>query len=318
MRQRRFGNTDLEVSEITFGAMRFVPGNKGNPDEAEGRRALELAIERGVDTIHSSHEYGTRYGLEKVLRDHPKRHDLKHVIKVHAPNYDDPAFDAAKFREQIELGLQELHTDRIDVVQHLQRSVAKEIIYEDAGEPPRIKDMPAVNAALLESFNAMKEEGKVGHLVTFPHTPGFAEAAIESGAFEGMVAFFNLVETELYPMLDDMRERGMGMFSMRPFREGLLTDKRKDRAKLPADDPHLAETSDLAYRRFEALQREFGDEVGSWTDLAIKFSLAHPLFCSVIVSMNTPAQVESVLAAADGNYPDTAFVERVHRIVSAV
>jgi len=317
MRRRRFGNTDLEVSEITFGAMRFVPGAKGNPDEALGRRALELALDRGVDTIHSSHEYGTRYALETVLRDHPKRRELKHVIKVHAPNYDDPAFDAAKFRDQIELGLKELHTDRIDVVQHLQRSVPKEIIYEPEGESPRIRDMPAVNAALVETFEQMKQEGKVGHLVTFPHTPGFARAAIDSGAFQGMVAFFNLVETELYPMLDAMQRRGMGMFSMRPFREGLLTDKRKDRAKLPDGDPHLAPTSDLAYRRFAALQRAFGDEVPSWTDLAIKFALAHRVFASVIVSMNTPAQVESVLAAADGNYPDTAFVERVHGIVSA-
>jgi aryl-alcohol dehydrogenase-like predicted oxidoreductase len=316
MRRRRFGNTDLEVSEVTFGAMRFVPGNKGNRDEAEGRRALETALEMGVDTIHSSHEYGTRYGLEKVLRDHPGRHTLKHVIKVHAPNYDDPAFDAGKFQDQIELGLKELHTDRIDVVQHLQRSVPKEIIYEAEGEPPRIRDMPAVNEALLKSFNQMREAGKVGHLVTFPHTPGFAKAAIASGAFEGMVAFFNLVETELYPMLDDMQRRGMGMFSMRPLREGILTDKRKDRARLPAGDPHLASTSDDAYRRFEVLQRAIGDEVRPWSDLAIKFSLAHPLFCSVIVSMNTVDQVKSVLGAADGNYPDTAFVERVHGIVS--
>lgn len=131
-----------------------------------------------------------------MLRDHPERPALKHVIKVQAPNYDDPAFDAAEFRE------------------------------------------------------------------------------------------------------------------------GILTDKRKDRAKLPAGDPHLAATSDLAYRRFAALQHELGYEVCSWSDLAIKFSLAHPLFCSVIVSMNTVDQVESVLAAADGNYPDAAFVERVHGIVS--
>ena len=317
MRRRRFGNTDLEVSEVTFGAMRFVPGAKGNPDENEGRRALETAIEMGVDTIHSSHEYGTRYALEKVLRDHPKRHELEHVIKVQVPDYADPTFEPAKFREQVETGLRDLHTDRIAVVQHLQRGVPKDIIYDERGDPARIKAMPAVNELLLETFGKMKEEGKVGHLVTFPHTPAFAKAAIESGAFEGMVAFFNLVETELYPLLDDMRERGMGMFSMRPFREGLLTDKRKDRSKLPPGDPHLAETSDLAYRRFEALQRELGGEVRSWTDLAIKFSLAHPLFCSVIVSMNTPAQVESALAAADGDYPDTAFVERVHRIVSA-
>jgi aryl-alcohol dehydrogenase-like predicted oxidoreductase len=316
MRYRRFGNTDLSVSEVTFGAMRFVPGAKGNPDEAEGVRALHAALDAGIDTIHSSHEYGTRYALDKVLRDHPKRHELKHVIKVQVPDYEDAAFDPAEFRAQIEEGLRDLHTDRIAVAQHLQRGVPKDIIYDERGDPPRIAAMPAVNEALQETFEKLRDEGKVGHLATFPHTTGFAKAAIESGVFEGMVAFFNLVETEMYPFFGAMQERGMGLFSMRPFREGVLTDKRADRRRLPPDDPHLASSSDGAYRRFEALQRELGGEVSSWSRLAVKFSLAHPVICSVILSMNTVAQVESVLAAADGDYPDPAFVDRVHAIVS--
>lgn len=318
MRHRRFGTTDLRVSEITFGAMRFVPGAKGAPDENEGRRALLAALDAGIDTIHSSHEYGTRWALDKVLRDHPKRHELKHVIKVQVPDYDDAAFSADKFREQIEIGLRELHTDRIAVAQHLQRGVPKDVIYDERGDPARIAAMPAVNAALLETFERMRGEGKVGHLATFPHTLGFAKAAIESGAFEGMVAFFNLVETELSPLFPAMRERGMGMFSMRPFREGLLTDKRANRAALAPDDPLRGPATDVAWRRFEALQRELGGEVRSWSELALKFSLAHPLFCSVIVSLNTVAQVESAIAAADGTYPDEAFVERVHAITAAV
>ena len=61
MHARRFGNTDLEVSPICFGPMRFA--NKAGSDDdvsRNGRRALERALERGVNFLHSSYEYGTR------------------------------------------------------------------------------------------------------------------------------------------------------------------------------------------------------------------------------------------------------------------
>jgi aryl-alcohol dehydrogenase-like predicted oxidoreductase len=56
--------------------------------------------------------------------------------------------------------------------------------------------------------------------------------------------------------------------------------------------------------------------VASWSELAVKFSLAHPLICSVIVSMNRVEQAEGVLKVAHGNYPDPTFVTHVCKIVT--
>jgi aryl-alcohol dehydrogenase-like predicted oxidoreductase len=314
MRRRRFGSTDLVVSEVTFGALRFVDGAQARNDERLGKRALLEALASGVDTIHSSHEYDTRWALGDVLASHPKRHDLHHVIKVLTPDYADPGFDEATFRRLIEDALRELHAERIAVVQHLQRGVPKEVIYDERGDPPRIRAMTAVNEDLRAAFDKLRDAGKVGHLATFPHTPGFAAAAIRSGAFDGMVAFLNLLETEMWPYFEEMRERGMGLLSMRPFLQGIITDKRARRADLAADDPKRAPAWDATYARFERLQAVIGREVRSWTDLAIGLALADPLVASVIVGMNSPEQVRLVLAAADGAHPDRAFVERVHRI----
>jgi aryl-alcohol dehydrogenase-like predicted oxidoreductase len=310
---RRFGNTDLKVSEITFGAMRFVKGQKTQNDEQTGKRALRAAIDGGVTTIHSSSEYGTRWALTDVLRDHPRRHELHHVIKVESPDYDDSAFDRAKFRKKVEDALRELHTERVAVVQHLQRgpTVDKVSVYDGSGDPRRIAALATIGPEVQDIFEELKGEGKVGWLATFPHTPGYAKAAIESGHFHGMVAFFNLLETEMYPFFDAMRERGMGYFSMRPFLQGLITDKRAEDVGLPEGDSRRNPEWEPYYGRFAHLQEEIGGEVGSWSELAVKFALADPLMPSVILSMNTPEQVEGVLAAADGNYPDAAFVRRV-------
>lgn len=311
MRYRRFGNTELELSEIVFGALRFVDGAQAKNDEDLGRHALLDALDAGVNTIHSSYEYGTRWALEKILAEHPRRQDLHHIIKVPTPDYADAAFDEAAFRDHVETALRELKTERIAIVQHLQRGVPKDIIYDERGDPERLARLAETNAALEKTKSAMQAEGKIGYVMTFPHTHGYARAAVASGAFDGMIAFWNMLETEMLDVMDDCAARGMGVFSMRPYLQGLITDKRADRNELASDDPKRQVAWDDNYRLFEAVQASVGNEIESWTDAAIRFALSHPAITSVVVSLNNPDQVRAALAAADGNYFDRTFVERV-------
>ena len=170
MRYRRFGATDLEVSEICFGTMRYA-AKSGEMDDAgrAGQRALEEAIDRGVNFVHSSYEYRTRWLTEQVLAQHPKRHELHHIIKVNVPDWGEERFDEEKFRNQIHEALKELHTDRIAVVQHLQRgTLPKRLGYSAEGEPTRLSEFDSVVHPLREAFDRLRREGKVGYLATFP------------------------------------------------------------------------------------------------------------------------------------------------------
>ncbi|MGF1627638.1 MAG: aldo/keto reductase [Alphaproteobacteria bacterium] len=313
MQYRAFADTDIMLSELTFGTMRYVSGLYEG-DETEGKRALEEALASGVNAIHSSYEYGTRWATGDVLKAHPKRHEIHHIIKAPVPDYDDADFDPAKFRRLVEDALRELHAERISIVQHLQRGVDKAIIYDERGDPARIAAMPAVNERLQAAFEDLRAEGKVGALACFPHTPGFAAAAVASGAFQRLVAFFSLVETELVPLFDDMRDRGMSFVTMRSLLQGLLSNKRARRADLAADDPKRGPEWDVPYRRFERIQEALGTDVRSWSELAVKFALSDPLFPSVIISTNTVDQLRGVLAAADGTYPGPELISRIHAL----
>ena len=205
MRLRRFGNTDLEVSPICFGPMRFA-AKDGTDDDASrgGRRALERALERGVNLVHSSYEYGTRWSLSKVLAGHTRRHDIHHVIKVPVPDFPDGGrFDAAKFRLRVEEALTDLHTDRIAVLQHLQRA-------QPNSDEKRLPDVAAVDEPLRETFETLRAEGKVGYLTSFPYTPGFAEAALATEAFSGLVAYYNAVELEMARFFPALERSGGG------------------------------------------------------------------------------------------------------------
>ena len=311
MNYRTFGNTDLEVSEICFGPMRFAEKEPGAEEKSQaGQRALERAIERGVNFIHSSYEYGTRWSMGRVLGEHPKRGDLHHIIKVPVPDFDDEGrFDDAKFRLRIEEALRELHTDRIAVVQHLQRRRPNE-------DEARIGDIAAVHEQLPETFERLREEGKVGYLTTFPYTPGFARPAMATGDFSGMVAYYNLVEMEMADLFAEMEARGQGFFCIRPFMGGMLTDRRADRSRLTADDRFAEASWDRAYERLDLLRSSLGlEEVESWTAFAVEFALIHPLVTSLIVGLNTVEQVDGVIDAADGHHLDRSLWDQALSVV---
>ncbi len=64
----------------------------------------------------------------------------------------------------------------------------------------------------------------------------------------------------------------------------------------------------------ELLKSSLGIQVESWTQFAIKFALIHPIVSSLIVGLNTVEQVDEVLDAADGNYPDRRVYDRAQQI----
>ena len=197
----------------------------------------------------------------------------------------------------------DLHAERIAVLQNLHRARPNE-------DALRIPQIPAVCEAMLETFEKLREEGKVGYLSTFPYSPGFAPEALKTGAFSGMVAYYNPIEMEMAAYFPGMEEKGQGFFCIRPFMGGLLTERRAERSQLPQGDRFLEESWNDAYERMALLQEGLGVATESWARFAIQFALIHPLVTSLIVGLNTPEQVDEILDAADGRYPDRAVFER--------
>ena len=293
MQQRRYGNTALSVSPICFGPMRFserAPGD--DPKSAAGTRALEHALERGIDFLHSSYEYGTRWAMEEVLKNHPKRAEIKHIIKVPVPDFQDADFSADKFRLRIEEALRDLHADQIHIVQWLLRD-------DPNTDERRIARIAACLEPTLDIFHTLRAEGKVGYLAPFPYTPNFARAILNTGRMEGMVAYYNLLEMEMYPFLDTLEAQGYGLICIRPFLEGMLTDARIDPLKTPEGDRARDPGWASRYALLDKARAVLGEEPRSWTDFALQFCLADPRVTSLVVGLNTEAQVDTVCDAVE-------------------
>ncbi|EWG98256.1 aldo/keto reductase [Halomonas sp. BC04] len=329
MRYRKFGNTDLVLSEICFGAMRFtstadhvtLPGEptrqEAEQQNRNGRRAVEAALSGGVNCIHSSGDYGTRWMLSEILADHPQRKDIHHIIKMTSPDYEEGEFDPKVLRNDVEEALRDLHTDRIAIVQHLQRGphVPKVEAYAEAGDQRRIEALPEIIGPLQETFAELKQEGKVGHLITFPHTMGYAQAALDSGAYEGVAHFLNLIEPEALEILDRLEREGKGFLAIRPLLQGMLTDKRINRDSLPENDIKRRAGWDSRYALLERIRERIGDPEVSWTTFALQFALAHDAVTSLVASGNNEHQVETMLEACQGEYPSRELLKTVYDIV---
>ncbi|MGJ7459923.1 aldo/keto reductase [Halomonas sp. MA07-2] len=332
MRYRQFGNTDLKLSEICFGAMRFTSTashvtltesrdrEQEETQNREGRRALEAALAGGVNCIHSSGDYGTRWMLSDILARHPKRKEIHHVIKMTSPDYEEGEFDPKVLRQSVEDSLRDLHADRIAIVQHLQRGphVPKAEAYAEAGDRRRIDALPDMLGPLRETFEALRHEGKVGHLITFPHTIGYATAALDTGAYDGVAHFFNLIEPEALPLLDRLKREGKGFLAIRPLLQGMLTDKRIDRRGLPETDLKLRSGWDSRYALLHKIRECIGEPNESWTRFALKFALAHEAVTSLVASGNSVTQVEALLEACDGQYPSRELLDDVYARVEEV
>ncbi len=189
------------------------------------------------------------------------------------------------------------------MIQHLLRS-------DPNSDERRIPNISVVDGPLRENFEKLRDAGKVKHLTTFPYTTGFARRSLETGAFLGMVAYYNLIEMEMAEFFPQMEAQGQSFFCIRPLMAGLLTDRRSDRDGLPAGDRFLDTKWDGAYQRLKDLDSLFSGEIGSLTSFAVKFVLCHPIVTSLIIGLNSPEQVDGVIDAADGRYPDRSVFDR--------
>ena len=310
MKYRRLGGTDLDVSVICLGPMRAAAKAPGDDAKSRaGELALRRALDAGVNFIHSSYEYGTRWMMTRVLKDHPRRGELHHVIKVPVPDFEDgDRFEPGKFRLRVEEALADLHAERISLLQYMWRS-------EPNTDERRLPLLGEIVEQVSETFERMRGEGKVGYLMTFPYTVPAGRAAIETGSFAGLIAYYNLIEMEMADLFGELERRGMGFIAIRPLYQGILTDQRADQDSLPEGDRFAAAGYADDFARRKKVAEAFREQIGeSMTGFAIRFALAAPVVASVVVGLNTPEQTDGVVAAAEADTPGMETVRRAQEL----
>src|SRR5947208_8306465 len=289
MKRRRLGRTDLEVSEIGFGALEIgrpwglpIEGDFVIPSERDAGALLDRVLDLGINFIDTAPAYMlSEERLGRLLKH--RRQGLYLASKCgeyfdgYESRYD---FSTAGTLQFIETSLKRLQTDYLDLVQ----------IHCGPDEAETIRRGEA-----LEGMLRAKRHGKARWVGASCDVDG-ARAALEMNAYDVLQLPYSLLCRLIEgkdPSGDSALSRaarlGVGIIVREPLARGKLTDKSR---RAPDGDAAVQKAQALLGR---LAQRGVGTPL---SQIAIQFVLRRPEVGMVLVGTRNARHLEDAVQAA--------------------
>jgi aryl-alcohol dehydrogenase-like predicted oxidoreductase len=317
MNHRRLGRTGLEVSEVGYGAWGIGGSGWLGAQDDESLRALELALDSGINLIDTALGYGDGHSEELVGQAVRSRTETVYVATkippknrlwpARAGTHADEAFPADHVRACTEQSLRNLGLEAIDVQQFH--------VWDDAWVD---------QGDWREAIEDLRREGKLRFFGVSinDHEPANALGLIRAGLADTVQVIYNAFdqspEDELFPAC---REHDVGVLARVPLDEGGLTGRITPDTEFPEGDFRARYFRDDRKREVHERAQAIADDLGVGEDglaeLALRYILSAPEVSSVIPGMRSVRNVERNVAVADGRGLDPGQVERLkaHRWV---
>ncbi|MCI2423371.1 aldo/keto reductase [Saccharopolyspora sp. K220] len=305
MRYIKLGNTGLDVSPISIGAMTYGEPGRGHPvwslGEDESRPLIKHALDAGINFFDTANMYSQGSSEEilgRALRDFADRDDVVIATKVRHPMRPGPngkGLSRKAIMTEIDHSLRRLGTDYVD-------------LYQIHRLDP---DTPLEET--LEALHDLVKAGKVRYLgASSMHTWEFSKALHLQRAhgwarFVAMQDHYNLLareeEREMIPLCLD---EGVSTIVWSPLARGRLArawDESKSTARAGSDNfadmlyPPLTEESDHA----------IVDAVGAIAEqrgvpraqIALAWLHSKPVVAAPIVGASKTSQIDDAVASLD-------------------
>ncbi len=294
MKYRRFGNTDLNVSVIGFGAWGIggpamvgsTPIGWGDVDDATSKNALLRAKELGVNFFDTADFYGLGHSEELIGEVFGNANDVIIATKVGHRATEDNKIALDYSRKHIlsacEKSLKRLRRETIDYYQlHSAR-----MVHLEQGE-------------CIEAMEQLKNEGKIRYwglsLNTF-HPFAESDFLIEKNLGNGFQLVFNIINQRAHDVITKAAEHGYGIIARMPLQFGLLTGKISKETTFSSNDHRSFRLSqEIVEKSLSALHDvwHIADyKKISKTTLAMSFCASIPEISTIIPGIKTPAQAE--------------------------
>lgn len=299
MKYRRLGNTELEVSEVSFGTW-AIGGSWGQTDDIEALKGLQRAIDAGVNFFDTADVYGNGRSEELLAKaTKGKKDDIYIATKFCRAGdiHDFHTYSEENVRKYCEGSLKRLQRERIDLYQiHC---------------PPFevLKD-----GRVFEVLDKLQQEGKIRYY-------GVSVETVEEGLFcltnpnvKALQVIFNIFRQKpLEELLPKAKVQGVGILARLPLASGLLTGKfRRDATFAENDHRHFNRDGQHfnVGETFAGLEFQKGVELseqltwiskrrGNMTRASLRWILDHEEVTCVIPGFKTAKQVEDNLEAVN-------------------
>jgi aryl-alcohol dehydrogenase-like predicted oxidoreductase len=313
MKQRTFGRTGWQVSELGYG-MWGMAGWSGSSD-AESLTSLQLAVDSGINFFDTAWAYGDGRSeslLGEIVRANPGKR-LYTATKIppkhrHWPSRRgdrlEDVFPADYIREYAERSLANLGVSTIDL---LQFHVWEDDWADDQGWQRAVADLKREGMARAIGISLNRWE------------PWNGIRSVRTGLIDAVQVIYNIFdqapEDELFPLCREMK---IGVIARVPFDEGSLTGSLTKDSRWPDGDwrnlyfvkKNLDATVDRVARLRQTLTAGL-----TLPDTALRFILSNDDVHVVIPGMRKAEHVKANVRASDAGALTAGVVSslRKHR-----
>jgi len=222
MNYRQLGNTELSISEVSFGTW-GIGGDWGGSSDTDALKGLEKAIDSGGNFFDTADVYGSGHAEQLLAKATKGKEDTVHIATKFCRAgdiHDLRTYSEDAVRQYCEQSLKRLEREAID-------------LYQIHCAPMNIlKD-----GRVFETLDKMKAEGKIRHY-------GVSVETVEEGLFclsvpgvKALQVIFNLFRQKpAEALLPQAKAGGVGILVRLPLASGLLTGKFSKDTSFAAND----------------------------------------------------------------------------------
>ncbi len=300
MREHSFGRTEFTVSDIGFGAWQ-IGGAWGEVSEADGRAALNAALDAGMTFIDTADVYGDGRS-EKIIADVLKaRGGTRPMVASKAGRRLNPhvadGYTRANIEAFIDRSLQNLSVDSLDLVQL--HCPPTEVYYRP------------------EMFEGLEEIRKAGKIKYYGVSVEKVEEALKAIEYPGVVSvqiIFNMFRQRAAGLFfQEAKRRNVAVIARVPLASGLLSGKITANTQFAAEDHRNFNRNGEAFdvgETFAGVPFETGlaavEEIrklvpagASMAQFALRWILMHEAVTVVIPGARNGEQAKANAAASD-------------------
>ena len=296
MHYRRLGKTELQVSEIGFGAWQLGNGDQwGGMTDATAHELVAAALDLGCNLFDTAPNYALTRSetlLGEALKG--RRDQVVLVSKFgHRPD-GEPDYSVDAFWQSLEGSLQRLQTDYLDVV-----LIHSPPLAQLNGQDP-----------IWGAMKAAQQQGKVrfyGASTDYAHE---VREVLDTTDSQVLELLFNALHQDVRLAFDRVRRDDVGVITKVPLDSGWLSGKYSAESRFEGVRTRWSE-ADIRQRAKLVNQLDWLTEDGHpLAEQALAYLLSYREVSSVIPGVRSPAQLKTNFAA-DGRRLSAAERERL-------
>ncbi|WP_051248244.1 aldo/keto reductase [Inquilinus limosus] len=307
---KRLGSSGLVVSRLALGTMTFG----ATTDEAEAKRIVASALDRGVNHIDTADTYAGGRSEEIVGRAiAADRHHWVLATKLANPSGPGPnqrGLSRKWIIEEVQRSLKRLGTDFIDIL-YLHKEDHGTPLEETVRAVADLQRSGAIRYLGLSNFKAWR----IARIAAICDQAGIDRPVVDQPLYH---ALNRTVEVEVLPAC---RALGIGVFCYSPTARGMLTGKYAVGEPPPPDSRAALQNRRMMETEYVPAALAAAAEIGGHARrrgcdpaaFAVAWVLANEAVTGAIAGPRTMAQWDGYLAAFDVDWTaeDEAAVDRL-------